>query len=159
MFDPTRCLPWFKSHRALHEVNGIIGHAFKKLVGERQVALCDVKESFLFVVTSERAVAWEKNVGKNANWPDVSFQRQRFILDDFWRDIIGSALNLANILRAFNGTRKTKVAKFKSIWESQVLFTNCLSAVASADSPSKLLEFSRIFCGLMSRCATFRRCR
>lgn len=56
-------LPRFKSHRASHEINGIIRHAFEELIGKRQIALCDVEECFLLVVAAERAAACEKNVG------------------------------------------------------------------------------------------------
>lgn len=45
--------PWFKSQRALHEINGIIRHAFEDIIGKGKIALCDVEECFLLVVTPE----------------------------------------------------------------------------------------------------------
>lgn len=107
--------PSFKSHRALHEVNGIVGHASEKVVGERQVALCDVKESFLFVVAAVRAEAGQQHVRENADGPNVGLQRQRLVLDDLGRHKVRRALNLAHVAVAFNRPRKPKVAQLKSI--------------------------------------------
>lgn len=69
----TFSLQRFKSHCALHEVNGIVTSVLKEFIGKRQVALCDVEERLLFVIATERAEAREKNISKNSDRPDVRF--------------------------------------------------------------------------------------
>lgn len=67
-------LQCFKSHRALHKVDGIVGNAFKQFVRKRQIALSDVEERLLLVITAERAEAGEKDIRQDANRPNIGFQ-------------------------------------------------------------------------------------
>lgn len=105
----------FKSHRALHEVNGIIGYALKQFIGKRQVALCDVKKRLLFVIAAERTEAGQENVSEDADRPYVSFEWQRLVLNDFRRDEIWRSLNFAYTVAAFDGAREPKIAQQESI--------------------------------------------
>lgn len=75
----------------------------------------DVAERLLLVVAAEGAVASEENVGEHANRPDVGFQRQRLVLDDFWGDKVGRALDLANALSALDSAGKSEITQFQSV--------------------------------------------
>lgn len=111
--------PWLKSHRALHEIDGIIGNALEQIIGKRQITLGDVKERLLLIIAAIRTEAAEQHVSEHTNAPDIGFQRQRLVLDDLGCDKVGCALYFADILRAFDGARKAKVAQFKSVWREK----------------------------------------
>ena len=109
-------LPWFKSHRALHEVNGIVRNAFEQLFWEGQIAFCDVEECLLLVVAAEGTEAGQQHIGQHAHAPNIGFQRERIVLDDLGGDVVGRALNLADALAAFDRSCESKIAQFQSIW-------------------------------------------
>lgn len=111
--------PWLKSHRALHEIDGIIGNALEQIIGKRQITLGDVKERLLLIIAAVRTEAAEQHVSEHTDAPDIGFQRQRLVLDDLGCDKVGCALYFADILGALDGARKAKVAQFKSVWREK----------------------------------------
>lgn len=77
--------------------------------------MCDVEEGFLLIIAAKRIAAGEQGIGKHADRPNVGLERERLILYELWSNVIGCALNLAHILRAFDGARESKIAELQSI--------------------------------------------
>lgn len=108
-------LQGFKSHRAFHEFNGIIGHSFEQLVRERKTALRDVQKGLLLVIAAERTESREKDVSQNPNRPNIGLQRQRLVLNDLRGDEVWGALYFADVFVAFDCPRKAKVTQLESV--------------------------------------------